>query len=88
MFGKPSILVPLPNVSNNHQEYNAKVLEKVNAAKMILNKELNAELLNQEIEDILQDGKQAEQMGKNAQKIAVTNVEDKIYEEIKKLVKC
>lgn len=36
-----------------HQLYNAKVLEKVNAAKIILNDELNGEKLNFEIEDII-----------------------------------
>lgn len=86
MFGKPAIFVPLPNVSNNHQEYNAKVLEKVGAARIVLNKDLNAKTLNNEIEDILKDDKKLEQMGENAKKIAVYNVEDKIYEEIKKLV--
>ena len=39
-LGKPSILVPLPNVSGNHQFYNAKVLEDIGAAKIILNDEL------------------------------------------------
>ncbi len=32
-MGKPSILVPLPNVSHNHQQYNAEVLEKVRSCK-------------------------------------------------------
>ena len=32
-LGKPSILIPLPNVSHNHQLYNAKVLENVGAKK-------------------------------------------------------
>ncbi len=36
-LGKPSILIPLPNVSGNHQLYNAKVLENVGAAKILLN---------------------------------------------------
>ena len=87
MFGKPAIFVPLPNVSNNHQEYNAKVLEKVGAAHIILNKDLNAKNLNKEIESILQDDKSLEQMGEKAKKIAVYNVEDKIYEEVKRIVK-
>lgn len=86
IVGLPAIFVPLPNVSNNHQEYNARVLENVGAAKIILNKDLNAELLNKEIENIILDNKKLEQMGKNAQKIAITNVEDRIYEEIEKLV--
>ena len=36
-IGKPAIFIPLPNVSNNHQTYNAKVLENLNAAKIIKN---------------------------------------------------
>ncbi len=84
--GKPAIFVPLPNVSNNHQEYNAKVLEKVGAAKIILNKDLTPDVLNKEINDIIQDPKKLEAMGEHARKIAVENVEDKIYEEIKKLI--
>ena len=47
-LGKPSILVPLPNVSNDHQLYNAKVLENVGAAKIILNDELGKDNLNTE----------------------------------------
>ena len=85
--GKPAIFVPLPNVSNNHQEYNAKVLENVGAAKIILNKDLTPEVLQKEITDILQDPQTLAKMGENARKIAIKNVEDKIYEEIQKLVK-
>ena len=40
-LGKPSILIPLPNVSGDHQTYNAKVLENQKAAKIIKNEELN-----------------------------------------------
>lgn len=87
MLGKPAIFIPLPHVSNNHQEYNAKVLEKINAAKIILNKDLTAKCLNDKIEEIIVNPKKAEQMGQNAKKIAISNVEDKIYKEIKKLVK-
>lgn len=87
MYGKPAIFIPLPNVSNNHQEYNAKVLEKVGAASIILNKDLNADTLNKNINNILQDDKKLEQMGENAKKIAVYNVENRIYQEVEKLVK-
>lgn len=87
IVGRPAIFIPLPNVSNNHQEYNAKVLANVDAAKIISNSELNAKVLNNNIESIICDEKTIEKMGKNAKKIAISNVEDKIYEEIKKLVK-
>ncbi len=86
MFGVPAIFIPLPNVSNNHQEYNAKVLQNAKAANIILNKDLKADLLNKEIENMIRKPKQLEQMGQNAKKMAVTNVEDKIYKEIKKLI--
>ena len=87
IVGKPAIFIPLPNVSNNHQEYNAKVLEKVKAAKIISNSELSAKKLDSEIRKIVTNEKVMEEMGKNAKKIAVNNVEDKIYSEIKRLTK-
>ena len=86
-LGKPSILIPLPNVSNDHQLYNAKVLEKIGGAKIILNNELTAEKLHKEINNIVSFPQVIEKMGKNASKIATKNVEEKIYDEIRKIVK-
>ena len=85
-LGKPSILVPLPNVSNDHQMYNAKVLEKVDAAKIITNENLNGEILNNTINSIVGDKNLSEKMGQNALKVSVTDVEEKIYKEVRKLV--
>lgn len=86
-LGKPSILVPLPNVSGNHQLYNAKVLEKIGAAKIILNDELNDKNLNEQIKDIVLDKNKEGQMSKNSLKISTSDVEEKIYKEIIKLIK-
>lgn len=86
-LGKPSILVPLPNVSNDHQLYNAKVLQKVDATKIILNKELKDEKLDLEIKNIVLYPQRMQKMGINASKIAVKEVENKIYKQIKKVVK-
>ena len=86
-LGKPSILIPLPNVSHNHQLYNAKVLEKVGAAKIILNDEITGKKLNDTIKSIILDKNTIDKMGKNALKVSTTNAENKIYNEIKKLVK-
>ena len=85
-LAKPSILIPLPNVSNDHQMYNAKVLEKVGASVIIKNNELTSEGLNNIIKQIVLDKKKCQQMGKNAYTIANENVEEKIYDEIKKLI--
>ena len=86
-LGKPSILIPLPNVSGNHQLYNAKVLEKVGAANIILNDELNCDNLNENIAKIVLDKHREDNMARNALKVSTKDVEGKIYKEIKKLVK-
>ena len=85
-LGKPSILIPLPNVSNDHQMYNAKVLEKVGAAKILLNDTLKGDNLNDSINQIILDKNTLKDMGKNATKVSTQNVEEKIYNEIKKIL--
>ena len=86
-LAKPSILIPLPNVSHNHQMYNAKVLEKVYAAKIIEDKNLYGEILDTTIKKIVLDLDKMKRMGENATKIEMKNVLDRIYNEIKLLVK-
>ena len=85
-LGKPSILIPLPNVSNDHQMYNAKVLEKIGAAKIIINNELNGNILNTTINSIILNKETCKKMGEAALKVSTKDVEEKIYNEIKKLV--
>ncbi len=79
---KPSILIPLPTAAENHQFFNAKVLENVNAAKIIEQKDLNEESLNKTVLEIVSDDN-IEKMGQNASKVIVQNVEEKIYDCIK-----
>ncbi len=86
-LGKPSILVPLPNVSHDHQLYNAKVLENVKAADIILDNDLNGEKLNKNIEKIILNQENCKVMGENALKVSTSNVEDKIYEQIIKTIR-
>ena len=81
--GKPAIFIPFPFAAENHQEYNARVLEKQNAAKVILDKNLTADILNATITKLAKDRKLLEQMGENAHKLSTSDVEDKIYKELK-----
>lgn len=85
-LGKPSILVPLPNVSGNHQFYNAKVLEDIGAAKIILNDELNYNNLNSTIEEIVLNKNKIKEMAQKSLTVSTSDVEDKIYKEIKKVI--
>ena len=87
VVGKPAIFIPFPYATENHQEYNARVLEKVGAAKIILDKDLNSEILENTIEKMVRDKSKLKKMGENATKVAMQNVEDRIYKEIKKVVK-
>ena len=81
---KPAIFIPFPFATENHQEYNAKVLKNVGAAEIILDKDLNYNVLNNTINSLVKDKDKLVQMGKNAGKISKTNVQDVIYKEIKK----
>lgn len=85
LAGKPAIFIPLPSKSANRQEDNARVFEKVGAAKVILNSELTADRLSETINDVIKDN--LIDMGNKAKKMAMYNVEDKIYNEVLKCLK-
>jgi len=82
----PSILVPSPNVANNHQYYNAKDLQKENLAIMIEEKNLSGKDLYKLVKDLLNDNSEYQNMKKKLNKNEVVNSCDIIYEEIRKLV--
>lgn len=52
---KPAILIPYPYATDNHQEKNARALEKIGAAKVLLDKDLNLESLTKLISEIRKD---------------------------------
>ncbi len=87
LVGKPAIFIPLPSNSANRQIDNANVLAKIGAAKIILNEDINSSNLDSSIKEIIKDPEEMKQMGLRAKTVAKYNVEDKIYEEIKKIIK-
>lgn len=86
-IGKPAIFIPYPFATENHQEYNAKVLQKVGAAKIILDKDLNMEKLHNKIEEMINNPQLMKEMGIKSKENAIKNVEENIYKEIKTYVK-
>ena len=56
-LGIPSILIPYPYASENHQEYNARALETKGAAILIKDSELNGESLVKQIDELLNTDK-------------------------------
>lgn len=85
-LGKPAIFVPFPYAAENHQEYNARAVEKVGAAKVILDKDLDSEILDKTINEIINNDEELKQMGKRSLLLSINNVDDKIYTEIKSIV--
>lgn len=84
---KPSILIPLPYATENHQLYNAKVLENAGCAAIIEEKNLTISLLNNKIKEILNEDKKVSEMIDNFSKIEKIDVEKNIYEQIQKVLK-
>lgn len=77
-MGKPALLVPSPNVTNNHQEKNARVLEELGGARVHLEGEFTAESLYNEICDMISDKESLDKMGEAMKVAAVSNSLDKI----------
>lgn len=66
--GIPSILVPFPFATANHQEFNARALEAEGAAQVILDKDLTGEALLEKVERLLVDKAELRQMKEAAKK--------------------
>ena len=86
IVGKPAIFIPLPSKMANRQEDNARVLEKIGAAKIILNENVSRDTLGNEINDIILKSDELEEMGKLALNLAPVEAIEKIYGEIKAVV--
>jgi len=82
----PSILVPSPNVANNHQYYNALDLNNEKLAIMIEEKDLTGKMLYERIKKLLNEDKEYKELLSNLKKYENINSSDTIYEEIRKLV--
>lgn len=83
---KPSILIPSPNVTDNHQYKNAKVLADAGAVCLIEEDSLADGLLSKTVEELLADREKRRNMGENFGKFAISNANELIYNEILALV--
>jgi len=81
-LGKPVLIVPSPNVTENHQEKNARVLEKAGGAKVFLEGEFDAASLLREIRSLLADRKQLASMSEAMRSLASRDAADRICKEI------
>lgn len=85
LTGKPSILVPSPNVAGDHQTKNAKSMVVNGAAKLVADDELENDLPSV-VKDIIDDEQQLNKMSKAAKQLARPNAAEEIATETLKLV--
>ena len=77
-MGKPCILVPSPNVVNDHQTKNANVLGDAGGAVVITEPEATAERLYATIRELLSDREHLAEMGRVMRSLSVENATDEI----------
>ena len=85
--GIPAILIPYPYAAENHQEHNARAVEKAGAAKVILNKDISPELLMETIDDLLEDQGTLRKMAAASRSLGRPQAADTIAEMILELAR-
>lgn len=86
-LGKASVLIPSPNVTENHQFHNAMALVNNGAAVIIEEKDLSGDALGKEIDRLLSDKALLKSIGENARKLAVTDAAERICTIVTSLIK-
>ena len=85
--GRASVLIPSPNVAENHQYYNALELAKVDAAVVIEEKDLTGEKLVAEVRQLLAEEGRLARMGRNARTLSVDDSLDQIVRRLQDLLR-
>ena len=85
--GTPAILIPSPNVTDNHQEKNARVLSESGGAVLVLEKECTAQLLYTKIKELLADRSAMENMSAALKKLVVLDSAERIGDILEELGK-
>jgi UDP-N-acetylglucosamine--N-acetylmuramyl-(pentapeptide) pyrophosphoryl-undecaprenol N-acetylglucosamine transferase len=84
-IGRAAILVPFAAATNNHQELNARVVERAGGAVVITENELSPEKLAAAITDVVSDPKRAERMGAASKTLALPAATKNIVDLIEKI---
>lgn len=85
LVGKPVILVPSPNVSEDHQTKNAMALVDNNAAILVKDKEAEQKLVNETIA-LLNNEPKSTELKTNIKKMGIPDAAERILTEIEKLI--
>ena len=81
-LGVPALIVPSPYVTNNHQEKNARALEEVGGAVVLLEKECSGQVLFHSACRILQDDAARTRMETAMEALGIRDATERIYQTI------
>ena len=85
--GTPCVLIPSPNVTDNHQEKNARALEAQGAAVVLLEKDCTAQRLYGEITALLEDKTRYSAIGKALYAMSVPDSAERLCAAMEQLAK-
>ena len=85
LLGKPSILVPSPNVAEDHQTHNARALSERGAAILVPDGEARETLVDTALE-LLGDKERRNEMGKNIKAMAMHDSDELIVDEVERII--
>lgn len=85
IIGKPTILVPSPNVAEDHQTKNAMALVKDEAAVLVKDNEAREKLVPRVLE-LLEDDTEQKKLSENILKKAIANADERIVNVVKSIV--
>ncbi len=77
-MGKPAVLIPSPNVTNNHQEKNARVLSEAGGAKLLLEPEFTADSLLGLVSELLHHPETLEDMSVKMRALGLPDATNRI----------
>ncbi len=86
IVGKPCILVPSPNVAEDHQTKNANALVVRNAALMVKDVEAREKLVG-ELDKLIKNTQQQSELSENIRQMGIRDADKRIVEEIDKIIK-
>ena len=84
---RPSILIPFPGATDDHQRKNAEALARGGAATMVEQRELTGERLAREILSLVDNAAERRRMGEAAARLAKPNAANEIVDRILELAK-
>ena len=84
-MGKASVLIPSPNVTHNHQEYNAKSIAERGASLMICERDIKENTVSDAVSSLIANREKLDNMSECAKKLAIADGTKRICDIVRSL---